>query len=291
MIKKVALINLFKGHTEVFGYLIEIYKKNNYEITYFYKDNLSIDFYGYINYFETLYGNIKKKQINEFENIYKQFDIIIYITMTADIPEFISNHSNVYGIIHSSGRKSSYIKNYISLYPNQMNSFFKIMKNKLFTYTYPFYNTTLITNKEYKYILYIGNPLDNDEDILNFKNNIKYELIFFHNKNKNIKNKDISSLIKYLEKTIFILGKKTYWYEDSYSGSVTISYSFNIPIILQKNKLNEYEIDGISFENNYSELIDYVNNVDFNKYNNLLTKMNNFKKKEIIKNENFLLNL
>ena len=289
--KKVALINLFKGHTEVFGYLIEIYKKNNYEITYFYKDNSIVDSYGYINYFETLYGIIEKKQITELENIYKQFNIIIFITMTVDIPGYICNHSNVYGIIHNSSRKSPYINNYITLYPNLMNNFLKIMKNKLFTYAYPFYNTPLTINKEYKYILYIGNPLDNDEDILNFKNNIKYELIFFNNKNKNLVNKDMNTLVKYLEKTIFILGKKTYYYEDSYSGSVTISYSFNIPMILQQNKLNEYEIHGIGFENNYSELIDYVNNVDFNEYNNLLTKMNNFKKQEIIKNENFLLNI
>lgn len=291
MAKKVALINLFKGHTEVFGYLIEIYKKNNYEITYFYKDNLSIDFYGYVNYFEMLYGNIEKKQINEFENIYKQFDIVIFITMTCDIPNYITEHSNVYSIIHNSGRKSPYIKNYIALYPNQMNNFKKIMKNKLFTCTYPFYNTPSIANKEYKYILYIGNLLDNDDDIINFKNNVKYELIFFNNRNKNINSKNMNSLVKYLEKTIFILGKKTYHYKNSYSGSVTISYSFNIPIILQQNKLNEYEIDGISFENNYSELINYVNNVDFNEYNNLLTKMNNFKKQEIAKNENFLLNI
>lgn len=66
---KIALINLFKGHTEVFGYLLEIYNQQNNTITYFYKDNDNIDFYGYINYFEKIYGNIEKKNIIELEKI------------------------------------------------------------------------------------------------------------------------------------------------------------------------------------------------------------------------------
>jgi hypothetical protein len=288
---QIALVNLFKGHTEVFGYLMEIYNKNGSDITYFYKDDNCIDYYKYIKYFELLFGNINKKNIQELEMSYQQYDIIIFITMTVDVPGYIIHHNKKYGIIHNSSRKSPYINNYIGLYPNQKKNFEKIIKNKLFSYTYPFYNTPKIINKEYKYIMYIGNVLDNDTDIINFKNNIKYELIFFNNRNKNIKNNDMEELVKYLEKTLFILGKKTYNYDNTYSGSVTISYSYNIPIILQKSKLDEYGIDGIGFENNYSELIDYVNNLDFNEYNNLLTIMNNFKQQEIIKNEKFFLNI
>jgi hypothetical protein len=286
---KLALLNLFKGHTEVFGYLIEIFKEH--DITYYYKDNDNIDLYGYINYFEKIYGCIGKKNVIEFEKNYQQYDIILFITMTVDVPAFIQNHRFVYGIIHCSSRKSPYINNYITLYHNQMENFKKIIKNKSFSYTYPFYNTPKFINKEYKYILYIGNQLDNDDDIINFKNNIKYELVFFNNINKDLHNKDMQELEKYLEKTVFILGKKTYYYNNSYSGSVTLSYSFNIPIILKKDKLEEYGIDGIGFEYNYSELINYVNNINFDDYDKLLNKMNEFKQNQIEKNKKFLLNL
>ncbi len=286
---KIAIVNLFKGHTEVFGYIMEIFK--DHQITYFYKDNISLDYYENISYFEKIYGDIKKENIVEFEKNYQLYDIIFFITMTSDVPGFVMNHKKTYGIIHVASRKSPYINNYITLYPKQMENFKKNIKNKNFSQTYPFYNTPKFNNKEYKYILYIGNVFDNDDDIINLKNNIKYELIFFNIKNNILDNKNMETLVKYLEKTIFILGKKTYYYDSTYSGSVTISYSFNVPIILKKEKLEEYGIDGIGFDKNYSELIDYINNVDFNKYNKLLSEMNEFKEKEIEKNRNFLLNL
>ena len=285
--KKIALVNLFGGHTEVFGYLIEIFKKKNYEITYIYKNELSKDRFKYIQYFESLYGNIEKKTINEFSNIYNDFNKIIFITMTADVPGYIQNvKEKTYGIVHVFHRKSPYICNYISLFPNQRIEFNKKIKNKNFNYTFPFYNTPKIIDKDFKYILYIGSILDNDDDIKYFQKNIKYKLIFFNNKNRSIKS-DMFNMVDYFKNTLFILGKKTYNYPYLYSGSITLSFSFNIPIILPEFKKEEYNIPCISFKEKYSELIDYINNINNDDYNNLLKNMENFKDNEINKNLDF----
>jgi len=194
-----------------------------------------------------------------------------------------------YGIIHAHHRKSSFIDKYITLYPNQMKEFKKIINdpNKKFYCTIPFYSISInnIPFEEKKYILSIGTLWDNDDDLKLFKKNIKYEIIYFSKrKNKDIP-KDMFTLNKYLQNSIFILGRKTWHYPYAYSGSLGLSFSFNIPIILPEFKQKEYELPCITFKENYCELIDYINNINVDEYNTLLKNMDHIKNKEIEKNK------
>ena len=90
---------------------------------------------------------------------------------------------------------------------------------------------------------------------------------------------------KYLQNSLFILGRKTWHYGHSYSGSITLSYSFNVPIILPEFKQKEYDLPCITFKEKYCELIDYINNINVDEYNNLLKKMEHIKNKEIENNK------
>jgi hypothetical protein len=286
----IAIYNSINGHFEVIGYLLEIFKNHN--ITLFYNDN---DIYQYVNYYEMLFGKIKKRNIKDFINKYIKYDKIYVITMSADLPNIFENiKSKTFGIIHASNRKSPYIENYITLYPSQMNNFKQKIndRSKNFNYTFPFYSVpNNIKFSEKKYILQIGALWDDDDDLKNFEKKINYEIIYFsRRKNKDIE-RDMFTMSKYLEKSIFILGRKTWHYPYAFSGSLSLSYSFNVPIILPEFKQKEYNLPCITFKENYSELINYINNINIDDYNKLLNDMNIIKKNEMEKNKKLLLSM
>ena len=236
----IAILNDNSGHFEMFGYLMYLFNKKN-TITVFYNN----DCYNYINFFETQFGKVKKEKLESFNNCFNKFNKVFVITMNNySMQSFNEIKDITYGIIHAYHRKSSFINNYITLYPKQMKEFKKIINNprKKFYCTLPFYNisTNNIPLKEKKYILYIGHLWDNDDDLKKFEKSIKYEIIYFSRR----KNKDISkymfTLNKYLQNSIFILQKKTWHYPYAYTGSLGLAFSFNIPIILPEFKQKEY---------------------------------------------------
>ena len=280
---KIAIINNFNGHFEVFGYLMYLFNKNH-NITLFYDSN---DKYKYISFFEDHFGKVEKQKLESLDKNYQKFNKIFVITMNYGVPSYFSEIKNkTYGIIHVYHRKTGHIDNYISLYPRQKKEFERKSKNKIFYYTFPFYDipkcNTIFSKK--KYILQIGTFWDDDDDFKNFKKNVKYQIIHFtRRRNRDIK-KDMYTLSKYLQNTVFILGRKTWNYEYIYTGSLTLSFSFNVPIILPEFKQKEYGVPCITFKEKYSELIDYINNVNIDVYNNLLLDMENIKQKEIEKN-------
>ena len=277
---KIALYNSDNGHHEVFGFLIELFKEHSISIFY------NSDRFGYINYFESINNKkLKHYSCDNLVNRHNRYDIIFVITMTSDLPGFFSTIKNkVYGFLHAHHRKSPYIDNYITLYPNQMIQFKqKIRDNsKNFKYMFPFYNTPnkiQFTNR--KYILQIGNFFDNDKDFENFKTNVNYEIILFTKGQRNGIKRDMRTTEEYLNNALFILGRKTWHYDHSFTGSLTLAYSFNVPIILPKFKQQEYDVPCVTFNTEYSELIDYINNIDEYSYNKLLDEMNTKKKEEI----------
>ena len=164
---------------------------------------------------------------------------------------------------------------------------FKINKSSKNIFTFPFYNiiNDNIPLKEKKYILQIGTLWDDDDDLKKFEKSIKYEIIYFSRKKRKGVNSDMDTLSKYLQKSIFILGRKTWHYPYAYTGSLGLSFSFNVPIILPEFKQKEYKLPCITFKENYCELIDYINNVNVDEYNTFLQNMDDIKNKEIKHNK------
>ena len=101
--------------------------------------------------------------------------------------------------------------------------------------------------------------------------------------------KSCSNMVELLKKTKFLIGKKTYYYPYSYTGSVTLSLSFNIPLILIKKKADEYEIPCITFKNSYSEIVDKLNNMSDTEYNKICTDIKEFRTKQIDINKKIFL--
>lgn len=285
---KIAIFNDYKGHYEVFGYLMYLFKDHNISL-FFDHDVSCIDKFNYIDFFETHFGKVEKQKLECFNSCYKTYDKIFVITMTNEVPIFFNDiKDKTYGILHAYHRKSSIIDNYITLYPRQMEEFKKLIQNpnKHYSYTFPFYSIPNNTNfSDKKYIIQVGMLWDDDDDLKEFEKNIKYKIIYFaRGKNKDIK-KDISTMSKYLQNSLFILGRKTWHYPYAYSGALTLSYSFNVPIILPEFKKDEYELPCVTFKENYCELIDYINNINVDEYNTLLQSMDDIKNKEIDKNK------
>jgi hypothetical protein len=281
----IAILNDSNGHFEMFGYLMFLFNKKH-TITVFYNN----DRYNYIKFFETQFGNVKKEKLETFNNCFNKFNKVFVITMNNYLMKSFNEIKDItYGIIHAHHRKSSFIDNYITLYPKQMKEFKKISNdpNKKFYCTIPFYNISInnIPFEKKIYILYIGNLWDDDDDLKLFEKNIKYEIIYFtKRKNKGI-SRDMFTLNKYLQNSIFILGRKTWHYPYAYTGSLGLSFSFNVPIILPEFKQKEYKLPCITFKENYCELIDYINTINIDDYNKLLKNMDNIKDQEIEKNK------
>lgn len=128
---------------------------------------------------------------------------------------------------------------------------------------------------------------------------MNYEVIFFglsfsRNKNleklKNIRIEKDSSLInleKLLSETKFIIGRNCYPYEDNFSGSIAISLSYEIPIIMKQSKIDEFGIIGIGYEEYYNEVLDIINNMNDDYYNDIKNKIKDIKEINIIKNSHF----
>lgn len=289
MPQKIALYNSAGGHNEVMGYLIEMFKDHSIKIFY------NNDKFGYISYFKTIFECIDTQviPIDNFKNNYETFDKIFIITMTNNLPQYILNvQHKTYGIIHTASRRSPYIINYITLFPNQLNYFKKCIKDdtKQYYSTFPFYNVP--TNNSFsnkKYILQIGSLWDNDEDLHVFEKSINYEIVYFTKGQKKI-NRNMNTISKYLQNSAFILGRKTWNYAHAFTGSLALAFSFNVPIILPKFKQKEYNIPCITFDETYCELIDFVNTFNVDEYNKLKTQMNDFKEQEIKNNTAFLCN-
>ena len=284
--KKIALINPLDFHYEIIGGLCEIYK--NYEISLFQNMNRKKDKYEYIKFFELLFNiKIHKKDINDIKKNQNNYEKIFVITMTHMDYNLIEYNDNVYGFIHSFNRRNPYINNIITLFPNAitgakqniLDKHNKINYNSFFPlYNYPNFNVNF--NEKNK-ILSIG--IIYKEDFINIEklnNNSNLEVIILKGRKCKL-DKSCFNMVELLKKTKFILAKQTYIYPLSYTGSVTISLSFNIPLILIKKKADEYNIPCITFENNISEIIDKLNNMDENEYNKICNDIEKFRNNQI----------
>lgn len=286
---KIALYNNFAGHFEIIGFLIELFR--NHKITIF----SNCDRFGNIQYYQFLFNTtVKNKTIENFEDKYLSYDKIFVITMDASIPLFLTHvKDRTYGFLHIYNRRSNYIDNYITLYPSQLEFFKEKINNttKNFIYTYPFYNINSrpIFN-ERKYILQIGTLYDNDEDLAYFEKNIKYEIIYF-TRGKYSVPRDMATVGHYLKNSLFILGRKSWQRSYSFTGSLLLAYSHNVPIILPETKQKEYNLPCITFKEKYSELIDYINNFNEEDYQKLSDRMEEIKLKIIDENKEKLVGM
>lgn len=302
---KVLIVGSFFYHLECIGFLCENLK--NYNITVFIEN----DKFDYIKYYKNIY---KIKHISDSKKLnYNKYKYIIKLTSndpiidTKNINVLKKFNNKIISIVHDKDSKDL-VNNCIILCP------YFTFNNSNSQYMFPLYNgiTNPVLNK--KYILYLGDYTqeNNDNDLVLFNNNIKdkYELIvcgygsnrfgfnsaeyLINNNIKYVQSISMPNLLDYLNQTKYILARKWPVYKDRMSGSLPVSISHNIPLIVNIDTANDYNITDISvtFNKNYNEVVPtIINDVEYNarilnliKYKKRIIDDNNNKMKLIIKN-------
>ena len=299
---KILIVGSFLYHLECIGFLCENFK--NYDITILIEN----DKFDYITYYKNIYtiNHITdKNKIN-----YNDYKYII--KLTSEDPIINTKNKNIIkkynkkiiSIVHISEAKD-FVDNCIILCP------YFTFKNINSHYIFPLYNGITEPSYEKIYILYLGNfnkENDTDNDLVIFNNNIKhkYKLIvcgygkgnskdeygfnaieYLTNNNiEYIQSVSMPKLLEYLNKTKYILARKWPLYKDRMSGSIPVSISHDIPLIINKDTAIDYNIQDISvtFNKNYSETTTIVlNDIE---YDMRIKKLQEYKKRVIKENKN-----
>ena len=276
----IAIISTFPFHIECLGFLLE------------YLDNYNIDVYidkdkvNYLDYFKTKF-NFNHYHINNFDE--KKYNKIIKLT-SNDPYNINKNH---FSILHLKGNESPDKKDntmFITLSPYVKSNIFKY---KYIVPIYKDYINTINNNKNIGFIgqfnkKIIGNKFQ--KDIIDFINNINGNLYCLGYDNDELNNekiinyKDIDTkhMVNKLKQCSYIIIKE---HDDRYSGGITTALSLNIPLIMKKNISEDYNIPAITYNNNISDLNDFINNMNYENYKEIKSNLRFYSDKEINKNK------
>jgi len=282
---KIAIISEF-GHFECLGFLLETLKE--FEITVY--THLNLDKYFWLDYYKSIFSFNIINNLNIDNN--NNFNKIIKLTST-DLP-YLQNEISILHI------KNYYENNkkYLSLSPH--------VSGENITYTFPIFNPITYNTLNYssKNITLIGYCLNNNIDSdtkLFIQNNSDYTFNFIvwgdthygnlkEHKNVNIlQNINTNEMIKIINNSQFILSKKYISY-DRFSGQLGLAMSFEKPIIIDSKSASTYNLPGITFNNNYSE-IGKLSNISDEIYNNIVEKIKIFNKNQLSNNYNNIMKL
>ena len=296
--RKVLIIGSFFYHLECIGFLCENFK--NFDITICIEN----DKFDYIKYYKNIY---KINHVRNPKNLnYNSYKYIIKLTSndpvidTKDSKIVTKYNKKLISIVHDYESKDL-VNNCIILCP------YFTFRNTNSQYIFPIYNGITDSKSKKNYILYLGDYTqeENDTDLVLFNNNIKhkYKLVvcgygngvnrFGFNSTEYLTNNGIEyiqsismpRLLEFLKETKYILARKWPLYKDRMSGSIPVSISHDVPLIINKDIAMDYNIQSISvtFNKNYSETTPIIlNDVD---YETRLEKLQNYKKRIIEENK------
>jgi hypothetical protein len=269
--KKIAIFNSFPFHYEMFGYILNFAKNNNYNVDIFTttKNNLE-----YLDFYKKLFNNFNIIDYNLFSEKNKYDYKYIFLTTNDDKQFNIKNDvNNIISIHHKNNDEKKY----------KYNLTIAKLKNTNLDYAitcYPiFYPNDKILNTN---ITIIGNSLNKNKYILDklySKNKITLNIINRYKQEYNNDKFEINNyinisthkLMEILKKSTFIIinyTSSTYDIDNNYgeraSGSIGLAYSTLNKIIISK-KLNKiYELKNV-YEFDDNDIINLDNiYIDFN---------------------------
>ena len=284
----IAIITNFHYHFECIGFLLELLSKNNNIYIHYNNDS-----HKYIDYFQEIYNfNIENTSCKE--NLDK-YDLIIMLS-SNDSSFYEEAKNKTIGILHLGGKGlEKNVKNFITLWPSV-----KPNNDLDYVYTLPIYKG--LKNKPTNTITYVGYFGKDyfDKDLIEFVENANFTFNFIiygydskviekmkEYSNINQINQGISAneLINMINSSKFILCRRWPYQKDNiFSGMISLGLSHNVPMILQ-NKTNRADIPCIKFKDGYSSVIDKVNNISDEEYNDLKKEMDQFCDKTISENK------
>jgi hypothetical protein len=281
--KNIAIIGSLNYHLECISFLLEVFQNDS---VYIYINN-NTDIFKWIDYYRLLY---------KFQVIYNSFsskiihhhDLVFKLTSNDDCLD----HENIISILHLNYKNHHLIcksKRFLSLTPY-------VKGFNVYT-IYPIFNP-IVNNSYNNVVTLIGqyNQSHFDEDTLNFININKhytFNFIIWGSKNysklqtlENVKvyNRiETSVMMDIINNSKYILSKK-YIYYDRFSGQLSLALSFEKPLIIDLITKNVYNLPGIPFSKNYSEIgnLDAIND---EQYQIIKTNIKNIKTEMLKKNK------
>lgn len=311
---KVALVQLSKKHTEIFGTFIEIFKKNNYELTIYY--DLDNDPYTFLKYYQKLF-NIKLdiRPTNKLINDKSQFNFFIFTSSADDVrmdPWFkLPENSNkcIY-VQHQAPHWKPYMKKNILMSPVIDSPELRQQKS---SYIIPFYKSydKMHANKDQNNFAIIGavRPHQKDKDLslllelLEKYPDENYKIFVFMRKmdwrvisrrhpflknNPHIEFYPGLSTEKMIEKLkhvkfVLPLSKQNGWfYWQRLTGTIPLAINLNMPLIMDKKLAQIYNLEkaSITYEKSLCEILNKVLNIKQEDYYKLIENIVIYKKEQ-----------
>jgi hypothetical protein len=291
--KNIAIVSIF-GHMECLGYLLETFRDDNVTVIY----TSTTDNYGWVEYFQTIYPNLKKQIMDVStiqstvgeESILNNYDKVFCLTFN-EFP-----HKNVVSILHINEHLSRQNEN-----NPQLLSLTPYVYGSNITYTFPVFAPLIKLSKHQNIVTSIGwysnNQMDQDTSIFIQKNRnyTFYFVVSGDNKYTNFQNhpnvvllQGISTqlLINLVENSKFILSKK-YIHRDRFSGQLGLAMSFQKPLIIDELTAQHYNLPGITYKTYLNEL-ESLDNISNETYHLIVDKIQAFNQHTIRKNQRIL---
>ena len=285
--KNIAIIGNYNYHLECIAFILETFINDNVNI-YIGK---SSDRYNFLQYYKSLY-NFKviydcfsNKIIDQYDKIFK---------LTSD--DYCLDHNKIISILHLNGPEQLRCKSdkFLSITP--------YIKGSNIYYTFPVFSPVIQNSENNKIVTMVGYYLNSnfDKDTVNFitrNNHYIFNFIVWGDSNyNNIRNLpnvniyhniDTIKMMTIINNSKYILSKKYINY-DRFSGQLNLAVSFEKPLLIDSKTQNSYNLPGITFNKNYSELgnLDIIDNYKYR----LIKKEIQLFKKEMLQNNNITLN-
>lgn len=282
---RIAILGTY--HFECTGFMLESLKGNRIDIFI----NRNSDNHEWLKYLKSIYKftiftrKFSPSSINVYSKIFK---------ITSNDQCF--DHKKAVSILHLDGPDQRKCKSskFISLTPF-------INGNNIY-YTFPVFKPILNRDNNFKMnnnVIFIGFYKNENFDIdtINFikkNNNYNFTFVIWGDINypnlQNLKNVNIKTnlktrdMVKLLINSKFVLSKKVINY-DRFSGQLSLAMSFEKPLLIDKKTKDAYNLPGITFNNNYTEL-GSLDNVNDEKYILLKNEIKIMKNKIIQNNKN-----
>jgi len=304
---KIAIIGSFDYHLECIPFILESYKDDSISIII----NKNSDKYNWIDYLHKLHKNIRIYYGAFIPQVLTQHDKVIKISSNdrcIEHPKIIS----LLHIIHPGFFSTS--DKYLILTPvlkytdkwsmDRLRwSGWKKPELPNLTYTFPVFNPDEIIKHDNKVVTLIGyyKNSDVDADTQKFiESNSDYTFNFicwgdnatnYTNVTKYPNGKWYSKIptlqmIDIIKNSKYILSKKYINY-DRFSGQLGIAASFEKPLIIDEKTQKIYNLPGIPFKKNYTE-VGKLSDINDEKYEELVSQTKEFKMKIIEENRKLL---
>ena len=326
-----ALIQISRKHTEILGTFIEIILKNKWNLTIYY--NLEQDEYTFVRFYKNLFeSDLIVKSTNTLNDDIENIDYFIYSSSTDEkkMPEIFKNTDLAFKTIYIQHQAPHFqkfmLKNIVvspvikseELNKTQCEYLLPIYKSYKKLHWSPLNKTTIFAIIGGIRTASNGKILDRNLELINeiltkypkgdyefwfFMR--KYDWIWISRKYKFLRENpkifgfpglDTDLMVKSLRRAKFILplAKKQGWfYWQRLTGSIPLAINFNIPMIMDKELAEIYNLQETSliYKDSILEIYDDIMNIKDEDYYKLVEANVKYKIKCCKENEKKLINL